>query len=100
MLSEWIEGIRRYLRGRSSGGPGGNCGACRHANHGTLDAEDGCWACPWVGGTAPGRRCRIRYRDTGRFVFEMYDGSNGTWQPESVFRSIPKGYEHARIEEV
>jgi hypothetical protein len=87
--------------GRPEGQPGGGrgrCSECRHANHGTLDAADGLWACPWLGATAPESPCRIRYRDSGLFVFERYDGSNGTWVAgPGIFRSVPLGYEGREV---
>jgi hypothetical protein len=72
----------------------GTCARCRHANHGTMDAEDGFWACPWLGATEPAAPCRIRWADTGAAVHEPFDGSNGTWgRGEPRWRSVPRGYE-------
>lgn len=68
------------------------------ANQGTLDAEDGIWACPWVGFVKPGMNCQIRYQESGEYVFEPFDGSNcawGTGNPE--WRSVPAGYEDKEI---
>lgn len=75
------------------------CGECRHANHGTEDAAEGFWACPWIGSTMAGSGCRIRYRATGKAVFELFDGGNCTWGTgDPFFRSTPGGYEDREVE--
>lgn len=96
--------IRRYLGtlvirfGAARGGAGaGTCGQCRHANHGTDDAEEGLWACPWIGPTSPQNACRIKFADTRIPVFEPYDGTNGTWRSDTGWRSIPQGYEGRKV---
>ncbi len=76
----------------------GTCVQCRHANHGTIDAADGYWACPWLGSTSPDSACRIRFKDTGLLVFEAFDGSNGSWASGATHRSIPAGYENRAVE--
>jgi hypothetical protein len=73
--------------------PRGTCQTCRHANHDTMDAEDGFWACPWIGGVRPSDACRVQYTSTNSFAFEPYDGSNGTWNRDGTLRTLPKGYE-------
>jgi hypothetical protein len=75
-------------------GPARTCGGCRHANHGTMDAREGLWACPWTGATDPESECVLRYEGTSDMVHEPYDGANCTWGTgDSVFRSVPRGYE-------
>ena len=72
----------------------GRCIECRHTNHGTMDAEDGFWACPWLGATGPDDPCRIVYADTGLPVFERHDGQNGTWgSAGSAWRAAPAGFQ-------
>lgn len=79
----------------------GTCLECRHANQGTMDAEDGFWACPWLGQTSPNSSCRIRYKGTDQFVFEPYDGTNCTWgSVDPTFRAVPKGYDDREVIEV
>ncbi|MFX1535137.1 MAG: hypothetical protein ACFFDI_13010 [Promethearchaeota archaeon] len=76
----------------------GTCGNCRHANHGTMDAEDGFWACPWLGATRPEFECLIKYKDTGEYVYEPFDGNNCTWgSTGSIWRSVPKGYQKREV---
>lgn len=76
----------------------GTCAACRHANQETMDAADGFWACPWIGATAASSYCLIKYQETGRYVFEPYDGANCTWGTgDPLFRSAPAGYEDRKI---
>jgi hypothetical protein len=76
----------------------GTCRQCRHANHGTLDADDGLWACPWLGATDPHSPCRIYFKDSGAPVFERYDGKNGTWGTgDPLWRSVPQGYEGREV---
>jgi hypothetical protein len=75
-------------------GDRGLCGECRHANQQTEDATEGLWACPWLGATNFASPCRIQYHDTGNYVFELYDGTNGTWgTAPSFYRTVPLGYE-------
>ena len=76
----------------------GTCGTCRHANHGTMDAQDGFWACPWLGATRPDFPCRIKYEDTGEYVYEVFNGTNCTWGTgHPIFRAVPKGYEDRAV---
>lgn len=76
----------------------GACGECRHANHGTEDAAEGLWACPWLGATDPRSPCRIRYKANGQPVFERFDGHNGTWGTgDPTFRAAPRGYEGREV---
>jgi hypothetical protein len=63
-----------------------------------MDAQDGYWACPWLGVTDPESQCRIRYASTGGYVFEQFNGSNCTWGTgDSVWRSPPGGYETRKV---
>jgi hypothetical protein len=57
-----------------------------------MDAAEGLWAYPWLGGTGARVPCAIRYFDTKRWVFERYDGSNCNWRPGFKYRSLPMGY--------
>ena len=71
-------------------GKKGKCLECRHANQGTGDAREGLIACPWLGGLRYGSSCEIIFKDTGKYVFEAFDGKNCTWP-------VPKGYEKREI---
>lgn len=74
------------------------CGGCRHANHGTDDAAEGLWACPWIGAVDPESPCRVRYGDDGTAAYEPYDGRNGTWvSAGNSYRVIPWGYENRKV---
>lgn len=74
------------------------CGNCRHANQGTEDIQEGLWACPWIGGTTFDATCFIKFKDTGDYVFEEFDGTNCTWgTSDSALRGIPKGYENREV---
>jgi hypothetical protein len=74
------------------------CSRCRHANQQTEDAQEGLWACPWIGATSAQTVCPIRFADTGRLVFEPFHGDNGTWgSGGESFRSLPAGYEHRAV---
>lgn len=79
-------------------GERGTCKECRHANQGTMDTEDGFWACPWVGSVDPHGHCQIKYKETGRYVFEPFDGANCTWGTgDSDWRTAPLGYADKEI---
>jgi hypothetical protein len=76
----------------------GTCAECRHSNQGTLDALEGFRACPWAGATADASPCLIRFKDTGEYAFERFDGANCTWGTgDPVFRSAPAGYENRDV---
>jgi hypothetical protein len=78
-------------------GEKGKCVKCRHANHGTMDANGGLWACPWLGGMRSNKSCEITYKD-GKYVFEPYNGKNCTWgSGDPVFRAVPAGYEGKQV---
>jgi hypothetical protein len=63
-----------------------------------MDAADGLWGCPWLGGVKADMPCRIVYEDTKESVFEPFDGTNCTWgSAGSVYRGVPAGYEGRRV---
>jgi hypothetical protein len=76
----------------------GNCSECRHANQQTADAAEGLWACPWLGATAAETSCEVRFKNTGDYAFEAFDGCNCTWNHHSPFRALPEGYEDQEVE--
>ncbi|UCC73052.1 MAG: hypothetical protein JSV86_00365 [Gemmatimonadota bacterium] len=67
----------------------GRCTTCRHANQDTVDFTEGRICCGWDGKPkAADQTCDVAVqipRDVGGkgtdryFVFEPYDGGNGTW---------------------
>ena len=78
---------------------GGTCSECRHANQNTEDAAEGFWACPWLGAVNSNLCCQVKFVDTGKEAFEVYDGTNGTWNTQDgFFRRIPQGYENRKVE--
>lgn len=77
------------------------CGMCRHANHGTQDAFEGLWACPWIGSVHPCAACLLKYSTDGKPVFELFTGDNGTWNISSAaLRTIPHGYETRPVQRI
>jgi hypothetical protein len=76
----------------------GICGECRHANHHTADAAQGLWACPWLGTTSAESSCEVKYKATGEYAFEFFDGNNATWNRDALFRAVPAGYEEREVE--
>lgn len=90
-----IEATARETRIRDFSGI---CIQCRHSNHGTEDAQEGFWACPWLGATRPESACRILYKDTGQPVFEEFNRKNGTWNGSQEYRGAPAGFEDRQVE--
>ena len=76
----------------------GICADCRHANQHTADAAEGIWACPWLGATSAQSPCEVKYKATGAYAFEFFDGCNSTWNRQALFRALPAGYEDKEVE--
>ena len=57
---------------------------CRHANHGTDDFSDGIGllACKFALGRSVMEMCDIQ--KDGKWLYEKYDGANGTWWFENI----------------
>ncbi len=67
----------------------GTCGTCRHSNQGTEDFTEGMVACQLgSGGLTVATRCQVDFkppdRDVPYFMYEPYDGENGTWGSEDT----------------
>ena len=63
------------------------CLSCRHANHDTVDFEDGLVACKITGSIHIDTTCNatLPMHDGEYYMFEIYDGTNCTWTSDCDF---------------